>query len=283
MILGQDSLLRYIDSFTLNTFPHTVLLTGMPGSGKHIVSKYIANHLNLELRDLSDSLSLDLLEEIYLSVQPRLFLIDASALKENQQNMILKFLEEPNSNVYIILLATSKEILLPTVTNRCIEFKLQPYPKDILRIYMNTLDLKNDSILDICETPGDINEFSSINYSELQSLALKLIHNISKASYANTLTLLNKVKFRVPKSSVKKSDDSNKFNLFLLARLILKLTFQANLKDDNNWYFDVYRITNIFYKNLIESLKNTGLDQKYIFLNFLISLWNKSRENKYGN
>ena len=49
MIKGQSKLLNIVNNFTLDTLPHTILLEGLKGSGKHSIVSYIADKLNLQI------------------------------------------------------------------------------------------------------------------------------------------------------------------------------------------------------------------------------------------
>jgi DNA polymerase III delta prime subunit len=47
-------------------------------------------------------------------------------ISEAGQNALLKTIEEPGQNSYIILTATARALILPTILSRCTEIKLQP-------------------------------------------------------------------------------------------------------------------------------------------------------------
>jgi len=56
-------------------------------------------------------------------------------ISEAGQNALLKTIEEPNSNAYIILISESRSGILPTILSRCIEIPFQPLNKeDLLKI-----------------------------------------------------------------------------------------------------------------------------------------------------
>ena len=39
--LGQDNLKKYVKSLTVNNFPHSILLCGIKGSGRHTFCQYV--------------------------------------------------------------------------------------------------------------------------------------------------------------------------------------------------------------------------------------------------
>ena len=58
MIVGQEELLNKINTYTLDNFPHSLILVGAKGSGKNLICDYIANHLNIEIIDITKSQTL---------------------------------------------------------------------------------------------------------------------------------------------------------------------------------------------------------------------------------
>ncbi len=63
----------------------------------------------------------------------RVFIIDgAERLSPEAANRLLKTLEEPPGNVYIILLAPDAAALLPTIVSRCRTYQLRPVPATVI-------------------------------------------------------------------------------------------------------------------------------------------------------
>lgn len=58
-----------------------------------------------------------------------IFLKNADDLTVQEQNYLLKSLEEPAEGVVFVLSAAQSERLLPTVRSRCIEVRIRPLPK----------------------------------------------------------------------------------------------------------------------------------------------------------
>ena len=118
-IRGQETILNRISRLNLDTFPRTLMLLGESGSGKHSIVNIIQNTFNLRSEDITEKISLDLLDEIYRRVEPYIYIISINSISIKEENTILKFLEEPLKNSYIILLADCKDGILPTILNRC--------------------------------------------------------------------------------------------------------------------------------------------------------------------
>ena len=66
--------------------------------------------------------------------KPRFILIDnIEYLNLNSTNALLKTLEEPNKNIYFILINNNKKIT-PTISSRCLNFKISLSNEQILKI-----------------------------------------------------------------------------------------------------------------------------------------------------
>ena len=135
-ILGQEELCEKIDSTTIDSFPKSTLLIGKLGSGKHLLSSYIAQHLNLPLLDITEQLSNELITDIYLQIEPKIYLLDMSKLSVMQSNSILKLVEEPLKNSIVILLGESDSQIIPTILNRCSIWRLKPYSREQLKEFV---------------------------------------------------------------------------------------------------------------------------------------------------
>ena len=131
MILFQDNILKLIDSFTIDTLPHSILIKGAVGSGKHMIASYISEKFNLEYINITNNINLDTINDIYLSNQLTAYVIEVDKLSIKEQNTILKLLEEPSITAFLLLLS-SNNMILTTVENRCYKIKLNTYTKDQL-------------------------------------------------------------------------------------------------------------------------------------------------------
>lgn len=65
MIIGQEKICTKIDNLTLDQFPRSLMLVGAGGGGKHLICKYIAEKFSLTAVDITDTLNLETIEELY--------------------------------------------------------------------------------------------------------------------------------------------------------------------------------------------------------------------------
>ena len=270
IIKGQDKICNLINSLTLDTFPRTLMLVGPQGSGKHMLAKLISNHLNLQMLDITEQLDLETIDEIYNRVEPYLYIIEANKLSVKEENVILKFLEEPLKNSYIVLLAETDMGLLQTIINRCVIWHLQNYNKATLMEFVPNIDNINPYLFDIATTPGQIQTLSSIDLNAYVELADKIITKINIASLANTLTLTNKIDFKAD-SAINCEKDKLQVRLFVQ---ILLSRFSAACKQNSNIkLIQGYTLTSELNKQLY--VKN--LDTKALFDRYLVQLRNLMR------
>ena len=124
---------------------------------------------------------INIMQKSTFNNKPRFILIDnIDLLNLNSINALLKFLEEPNENIYFILIHNNTKIL-PYSKSRCLNFKLFLLMKVLLSIAnkiikKNILNLINIDLLNYYVSPGKIYEllrFSDVCKIDLKELSLK--------------------------------------------------------------------------------------------------------------
>lgn len=255
-IMFQDNLISYINSKTLDTFPRSVLLQGLKGSGKHLIVAYIAKHLGLNYSDISEKLDLESINNYYLQSEPTIYLIDADKLTIKNQNTILKFLEEPLKNSFIIILTQNKYNILETIRNRCINLSLSNYSKENLSYFIDK-DTDMSILLDLAETPGELKILKDLDISKELDFIDKIFDKMSIAAFPNALTLTNHVGF-------KDEQDLISADIFIK---IMRYELKRRISQGKN-EFNVYKLTN----NLYRSLFIPNIDKRQLFENYLSAL-----------
>lgn len=261
MIKYQDTILNWISSQSLANFPKTILIEGSRGSGKHSLCNYIASTFNIELKDITDSISLDTINSTYLEVLPKLYLIDSSMLTEKQENTILKFLEEPPMNSIIAVLCEHKNTLLETIQNRCYKISLKVYSTDELLSFCSCDDYLELRVI-LADTPGEMLALNSCNISEMINLCNLIIDKIAIASISNTLTLSNKIAFK---------GEEDKFDFEMFVKLLTKICFDKIV--DKSVKSDIISVI----INLYNDSKLKNVDKKTLYENFLLNLRRRLR------
>ena len=179
-------------------------------------------------------------------------------LNKNSVNALLKVIEEPNENVFFILINNSEKNILPTLKSRCLEFKINfTFDKSMLVsnqiLGKNVFDLINYDLIHYYNTPGDI--INLINFSLEKKVDLK------------NFTLIDFLNFLIDNGFYKK--DKSVKNLLIN---FIELFF---LKEHN--YINTKKNLLIFYNNFIRKIYNTekfNLDEESLFLEFKSKILN---------
>lgn len=261
-MIGQEKILNYIDNSNIDTFPRTLMLVGDVGSGKHTIVNYASKHLCLDVVDVTETICYELIEEIQGKPQPYMYLIDGNAITQKTENAILKFLEEPLLNSFVILITTSKSMLLDTVINRCTVWELQQYTNEQLRYFTD-----DEQILGLCSTPGQIEKMKSQPIQEMQKLANTIVHKMGVANFANALTISNNIAYK---------DEKDKFNLFTFIKILLKEYHTEMMLNPSSKIANCYACVNNMYSTL---MRMSSYDTKMLFEHCITNLWEISRDN----
>lgn len=252
-MVGQVKLLQLIDRYIdTGTLPRTLLLEGDYGCGKHTVTSYISEKLSLPVLDITETLSLELLEQITLKPVPQIYLINSSNISVKEQNMILKFLEEPLKNSYIVILAETKTQLLNTVINRCVCLSFEKYTTEELLEFCTS---SNADILEFADTPGRVRLFEQHPVTEMKSFSEKIFLQIGIANYSNILTIPNRINFK---------DNDKLFDfdvfVFILIHVAMNLYIKGMIP------YKAYLVTDEFYNDTkIPHINKLQLFEHYLF------------------
>ena len=258
-MVGQKKLLSIIDNSTLDNFPKSVLLLGPQGCGKHTLLKIISNKLNLQCFDITDVVSFDYINELYQRSIPAIYYIDMDQFTEKKQNIILKFLEEPLNNSYIILLSNDKSLLLETIVNRCIVYEFEEYTSTELEQFIESGE-NVELILNVLKTPGQILSSNTNNLNKLYNLCVTIVNKLQIAGYANTLSISNKINYK---------DEYDKFDIDVFYNMLAYVMLQEFIKTNNKMICSMYFKTNEYKKRL----RDKRLNKQQFFENYITCMW----------
>ncbi len=179
-------------------------------------------------------------------------------LNKNSVNALLKIIEEPNDNVFFILIHNYHKNILPTLKSRCLSFRINlSYNEtiDILNkiLNKNVLEIVNNDLLNYYNSPGEI--ISLINFSDEEGIDIK---------NCNLNILLNLL-------IDNKYYKNNKIIKMILINLIeafflREYKFSINKESILNFYHD--------FINKIRNSEKFNLDEESLFLEFKSKLLN---------
>lgn len=167
-VIGQSSVMRYIENaVTTGKVSHAYIVNGERGSGKKLIASLFATALLCEsegadpcnqchsckqaesgnhpdiirvVREKQNTISVDEIREQVnntVAIKPyqgpyKIYIIpQADYMTVQAQNALLKTIEEPPEYAVFFLLTENADVLLPTITSRCVMLKLR-YIKDTL-------------------------------------------------------------------------------------------------------------------------------------------------------
>ena len=221
---------------------------------------------------------------------PKFIIIDSSDdLNINSSNALLKILEEPKNNIYIILITHKVSKLLPTIRSRCIKFKFSNPSFDQFNEIIRNQDESIDKnilkfLYDLSEgSPGLAIQLFSENFREIFDHLIEIFKE-KKPLSSNILQLSNQVG----------TYSNDQFILFLsLIKFIIVHTTKINLGIDiqKNFISDISKsllemskyLDNQISQKILEYLNTYekdlfvyNLDKKIFILNIFSPLSNRT-------
>jgi len=217
-LIGHNSYLEnFVSLYKYDKLPSKILISGKKGIGKSLLinnfllkifnsnndQELIANMthpniLNIKKTNDKKNIEIDQIREVVkftnqssFNNKARFIIIDdAEFLNINSSNALLKNLEEPNENVFFILIFNSDMSLLDTIKSRCIEFKINISNENIELIVNNYFKDNiytkiNSDLINYYSTPlflisllNYMNENElSISNTSIDNLLINLINN----------------------------------------------------------------------------------------------------------
>ena len=202
-LIGQEELLNTVNSFNIDTFPHSVLLEGEKGCGRHTLCHIIGNKFGIEIVELNDNSDRKDIETIQLKPYPCLYIIDLSEVIPKFQNSMLKILEEPPAGAFLICLCETTNKVLPTIVNRCVVWSFKKYSADVLKHFVSDYTPEEaDIALKVFRTPGKLLSNSDSNLKHADELAKDGIDRIGRASIPNVLSISDKMAYKNEKGKI---------------------------------------------------------------------------------
>ena len=265
--VGHSSLIENFKNRCSNgNLSHAQLISGEDGIGKSILAeilgKLILNgDLNREYVDIINykpskaSFGVDDVREIIDEVNKKPFEGDKKVIIIHQgnkltiqaQNALLKTIEEPPTEVYIIILCESLELILDTIKSRCEIYKLTPLTKDELYKYIAikgydySEEEKSSAIAFSEGIPGRIDRYFSD--TELQELRDKIVDLLLQLTNNEIEAILEKEEQLVSYKQ-NKEEVINVLSSFIRDILVNKEVYNENLIINRHKIKEIERLTN---------------------------------------
>ncbi len=192
--------------------------------------------------------------------KPRFILIDSiENLNINSLNALLKIIEEPNENIFFILIHDSKKLIKDTLKSRCITFKINLSFEKTFEICGKILnqhieDILNVDLINYYFTPGELINllyFASNNNIDLKNYKLK-----------DFLLLLINEKYYSKNNFIKH------YILIMIQLYFLKLIHKTKKKDNINFLYTRFI-------NMINNCNKFNLNYENLFMEFKYKVLNE--------
>lgn len=267
-MIGQDVLISRICQYSIDTLPHSLLIEGPIGCGKHLLIDYIKDKFQLNLSNITDDVDNDVYVNMCLNANKTLYTIDCD--KINNLYKILKILEEPMLNSFIALYTTDSSFMLDSIKSRCVLFKFDTYKKEDLLEFISSDVVDVDVALKIAYTPGTLKNLTKAKIEAIKSLSDNMIMNMNKSNLANALSNISN-KFNYSGEDYDKIDVLSFLN-YLEYDVATRL---CGVEEDLTTLYKFVDAISMF-KN---QFNNKRLQQEYIMQQFIISLWSNIHES----
>ena len=245
-ILSKDEEFPYdLNSSSINRENRSYKLIQNGSNMNFALIDILTDKKNIDISQIRDLILI--LNKSSFNTKSRIVLIDnIEFLNINSVNALLKILEEPNDNIYFILINNNKEVL-ETIKSRCLNFKVSLSHETSLKISnklveKNIFDIINKDLINYYFTPGQI--YNLVEFSNKHKIEL-LKFNLNEF-----------ILFLIENSFYKK----NQFiRLFLYELIEFYFVTKISLNDIS--------FSNRFLKK-INNVKKFNLDDETLFLEF---------------
>ena len=281
-MIGQTNLHSCIEQLIENgTFPRFSILVGPKGSGKKTLANWIRRcmgrnkmTLSYEATDVKIDTIREIIQRSYKVVNPTIYIIpDADNMSNAAKNALLKVTEEPPNNAYFIMTLEDENNTLETIRSRGTVFHMDRYtPDEILEYSKNVFGIEKldgstrQKIIDLCETPGDVNILNKCGLYEFYDYVQLVVDNIAEVGLANA--------FKIP-SKVALKEDSEGYDL----RLFWKAFASIMMERAKDTYFDNRPNKAIPYlssynatKRCIQSLNTKGINRQMLIDTWILEI-----------
>ncbi len=257
-ILSQSEENKYdIEKFSINSLNRSYKLLKNKSHPNFYLIDLIDEKKNIEISQIRQMINYT--NKSSFNEIPRFILIDnIENLNKNSSNALLKIIEEPNENIFFILIHNNNKRILPTLKSRCLTFKINLSFKqtvDICNFLLNEnlLNLINNDLINYYSTPGDF--INLINFGKEKKIDLM------------EFTLVSFLYYLIDNNYYKKDKFIKDLIISYIELYFLKRYQLSNTKN---------KILDIYY-NFTKKINNTNtfnLDDESLFLEFKSKLLN---------
>ena len=306
-VVGHKDIIKYIrNAVSENKVSHAYILNGERGSGKKMLANLFAATLQCEkggpdpcsechsckqtesgnhpdiihvthekpntisVEDIRVQVNNDILIKPYQGPYKIYIISEADLMTPQAQNALLKTIEEPPEYAVIFLLTENAQMLLPTITSRCVMLKLRNIKDTLIKKYLMETMKVPDYKADMCTAFAQGNMGRAImlanseHFNEIREEAVQLLKYIDEMD-------LNEIVKAIRRISAYKLEINDYLDIIMI------------------WYRDVliYKatqdITKVVFKDQLSCIKARARKSSYEGIERIIESLEKAKSRLKAN
>lgn len=237
-VVGHKDIIKYIQTaVTEGAVSHAYIINGERGSGKKLLANLFAMSLQCQSReadgdacgqcqsckqalshnqpdiiyvshekpgtigvdDVREQINNDIVVKPYSSPYKVYIVPQADLMTEQAQNALLKTIEEPPAYAVILLLTENADMLLSTITSRCVMLKLKNIKDELIKKYLMEQMQIPDYKAEVCAAFAQGNMGRAImlatseHFNEIKEEAIQLLKYINEMEIHEIVAALKKI------------------------------------------------------------------------------------------
>ena len=235
-IVGHKDIIRYMQSAVReDKISHAYIINGERGSGKKLLAELFAATLQCEAKgtdpcnvchackqsgsgnhpdiirvqhekpntisveDIRTQVNNDIMIKPYQGPYKIYIIAEADLMTPQAQNALLKTIEEPPAYAVIFLLTENGEMLLPTITSRCVMLKLRNIKDALIKKYLMEKMQIPDYKADVCTAfaQGNIRRAkmlaNSEHFNEIHDDAIQLLKYMGEMEQSEIVKAVKRI------------------------------------------------------------------------------------------
>lgn len=306
-VVGHKDIINYIrNAVSEDKVSHAYILNGERGSGKKMLANLFASTLQCEkggpdpcnechsckqaesgnhpdiihvthekpntisVEDVRTQVNNDIMIKPYQGPYKIYIISEADLMTPQAQNALLKTIEEPPEYAVIFLLTENAQMLLPTITSRCVMLKLRNIKDTLIKKYLMETVKVPDYKADMCTAFAQGNMGRAImlanseHFNEIREEAVQLLKYIDEMD-------LNEVVKAIKRISAYKLEINDYLDIIMI------------------WYRDVllYKATKdvneIVFKDQVSSIKEQATRSSYEGIELILESLEKAKTRLDAN
>lgn len=257
-MIGQNNIQDTFNKFIENrTIPRFLILTGVKGSGKYTLAKWLTRQMKAYL--VEPELSVDAVREVvkncYKCSGDTVYIFrDADRMSAAAKNALLKVTEEPPRQAYFVLTVQNVENALETLRSRGTVIPMAPYTLEQRQEYLDCILEKSAKSLDgsvrqliVCaaDNLGQVERYASMDVEELFDFCSLVVDKIGVVTGVNAFKIGQRIK-------IKEDGDGYEPDLFfqMLNHVLMRRIMEGDGYYDSRVYAKMLRICSKYAQEL---------------------------------